>query len=198
MPLSNPKAEIIAIGTEFLHGGRTESNSIFLAEGLAKCGVEVQWKTLVGDDLENISSTLLTAVKRAKVVVLTGGLGSTVDDCTREAVAAVTGKALRYRSGVLKKLKIRYAFYGRSLTKALSRQAYLPLGAEMLENPIGSAPGFLMDWERSLVIALPGVSREAQAMFESQVVPRLERRVSKNTSLTTTDFVYCWPYRSRD
>ena len=183
MSPKNPQAEIIAIGSEFLHGRRTESNSIFLAEGLAKCGVEVEWKTLVGDNEQNIVSVLSVAVRRAKVVIVTGGLGSTVDDCTREAVAIMTGRPLRSRTKALQALKFRYASHGRQLTKALSRQALLPTGSEMLENPVGSAPGFLLEWKHSLVIALPGVSKEAYDMFHSQVVPRLTSRVSPSAAL---------------
>ena len=177
------KAEIVAIGSEFLHGGRVESNSLFLAEGLAKCGIEVQWKTLVGDSQDEIMSVLAIAAQRAGVVVLTGGLGSTIDDCTREAIAGLTGQALRCRDKARRALKFRYAASGRQLTKTLSRQAYLPVGAEMLENPVGSAPGFLLEWKRSVIIALPGVSREAEAMFEAQVIPRLGRRVSRSRVL---------------
>ena len=180
MSFKNAKAEIIAIGSEFLHGRRTESNSIFLAEGLAKCGVEVEWKTLVGDSDKNIVLALRAAARRAKVVVITGGLGSTVDDCTREAVAKVTGRVLRRRTKALNALKVRYASYGRPLTKAISHQAFLPAGAEILENPVGSAPGFFLEWRCCMFMALPGVSKEAQAMFETQVVPRLTTRVSQS------------------
>ncbi|GJL64408.1 MAG: competence/damage-inducible protein A [Nitrospirales bacterium] len=183
MSLNNPRAEIIAIGSEFLHGGRLESNSIFLAEGLAECGIAVEWKTLVGDSEKNIALAITTAVRRANVVIVTGGLGSTVDDCTREAVAAVTGQKLRRRLKAFTALKTRYAAHGRPLTKVVSRQAFLPVGAEMLENPVGSAPGFLLEWKRSVIIALPGVSKEAQAMFKVQVVPRLASRVSQSTKL---------------
>ena len=178
MHLKHPKAEIIAIGSEFLHGGRLESNSIFLAEGLGQCGVEVYWKTLVGDDLNHIASVLRTALRRANIVILTGGLGSTIDDCTREAVAKVTGCTLRRRPKALTALTTCYASKGRTITSVLARQAYLPSGATMLDNPVGSAPGFLLERKRSLLIALPGVSREAEAMFRIQVIPRLATRVS--------------------
>ncbi len=183
MSLRNPTAEIIAIGSEFLHGHRVESNSLFLAEGLAKCGIEVNWKTLVGDSETRIASALSVAARRTKFVIISGGLGSTVDDCTREAVAAVTGLPLRSRTKALQALKVRYASHGRRWTKALSRQALLPTGAEMLENPVGSAPGFFLEWKGCVVVTLPGVSKEARAMFESQVVPRLVKRVSPGAGL---------------
>jgi len=181
--LKNPRAEIIAIGSEFLHGGRLESNSIFLAEGLAKCGIEVEWKTQVGDRKKNIAQALSTAIRRANIVVVTGGLGSTIDDCTREAIAAVTGRTLRRRVKAFAALKALYAFRGKPLSKAVARQACLPMGAEMLENPVGSAPGFFLEWKRSLLMALPGVSTEARAIFETQVIPRLAARLPQSTTL---------------
>ena len=168
MPRKLPSAEIIAIGSEFLHGGRIESNSLFLAEGLGQCGIEVQWKTLVGDNVDQIVLAIRTAIRRATVVILTGGLGSTLDDCTRDAVSKLTGKSLRCRRLALRKLTTLYAARGRILTKAVSRQAYLPTGAHMLVNPVGSAPGFLLEWKGAVIMALPGVAKEARAIFETE------------------------------
>ena len=183
MYLRNPKAEIISIGSEFLHGHRIESNSLFVAEGLGTCGVKVRWKTLVGDHEQDIASVLKTAVRRAHVVIITGGLGSTVDDCTREAVATVMGCPLRSRAKAIQALKLLYASKGRQLTKSLSRQALLPTGSEMLANPVGSAPGFSLKWKGCLVVALPGVPKEAKAMFDAHVIPLLNTRVARSVVL---------------
>ena len=188
MKLNKPKAEIIAIGSEFLHGQRTESNSLFLAEGLAQCGVEVYWKTQVGDHLASIAAVVKTGVQRADVVVITGGLGSTVDDCTREAIAAVTNCPLRRRNSVLHSLKTRYANYGRTMSPVLARQASFPTGAEMLNNPVGSAPGFLLEWKQSVIIVLPGVSKEAKAMFDAAVTPHLATRLGQSNILIQRKF----------
>ena len=172
-------AEIIAIGSELLIGKRSETNSLFLAERLAAAGVQVRWKTVVGDIHEDISGALTQAARHAKVVVMTGGLGSTVDDCTRQVVSRVTGRPLRLRKKAFETLKAWYASSGRMMTKKLSQQAYLPTGSEMLENPVGSAFGFLVHWRQCIIIVLPGVSREAKAMFDQHVLPRLSVHLKK-------------------
>ena len=140
-------------------------------------GINVRWKTVVGDVHDDMAFSLNQAIGRANVVILTGGLGSTVDDCTREVVAAVTGRPLRRRKKAVDLLRSRYASYGRELTSSLMRQANIPLGANMLENPIGSALGFIVPYQRGLIIALPGVSKEAKAMFDQQVAPNLHKHV---------------------
>ena len=172
-------AEIIAIGSELLIGRRSETNSLFLAEGLAVAGVQVRRKTVVGDIPEDIAGALKQATRHAKVVVMTGGLGSTMDDCTRKVVSRVTGRPLRLRKQAYDIVKARYAASGRRMTKKLSQQAYLPIGSEILENPVGSALGFLVHWRQCFIIVLPGVSREAKAMFDQHVLPRLSGHLNK-------------------
>ena len=172
-------AEIIAIGSELLIGKRAETNSLFLAEGLAVAGVQVRWKTVVGDIQEDIAGALKQATRHAKVVVMTGGLGSTMDDCTRQVVSSVTGRPLRLRKQAYDIVKARYAASGRLMTKKLSQQAFLPTGSEILENPVGSALGFLVHWRQCIIIVLPGVSREAKAMFDQHVLPRLSVLLEK-------------------
>ena len=171
--------EIIAIGSELLIGGRPETNSLFLAEQLAENGVQVRWKTIVGDVEKDIAFSLKQAMKRARVVILTGGLGSTVDDRTRHVIAKVTRRPLRRRPKALAFLKSWYKSRGKLLTPALASQADIPIKAVMLANPVGSAPGIWIDCRRSILIALPGVSLEAKAMFQEQVLPRLGRYLNK-------------------
>lgn len=173
---------IIAVGSELLLGGYPETNSVFLAEGLATCGVRVRWKMVVGDGIPEITEALRTAVRSAEVIVVTGGLGSTIDDCTREAVARVTGCPLRKRLPLVKALAARYGLSPRSSTAAVFRQGWVPQGAKVLENPAGSAPGFVMTWKGRLLIVLPGVPREARMMFEERVAPLLRARY-KNTEV---------------
>lgn len=175
--------EIISIGSELLTGGRTETNSLFLAERLAEKGIQVRWKTIVGDVPEDIAFSLKQAITRATVVILTGGLGSTVDDCTREVVADVMNRPLRKRKRALDLLTSRFDSYGRKLTSSLKTQASIPLGAELLENPVGSALGFLIPDRGRLIAAVPGVSREAQAMFDEQVVPKLNKYLKQTHQL---------------
>ena len=166
-------AEIIAIGTELLIGGRSDFNSLFLADELGRLGIAVRFKSVVGDERQDIVTAIQTAVKRAQVIVMTGGLGPTVDDCTREAVAHTTGHRLGRRKEALEGLTSRLAQWGRIPNRAQLRQAMIPSGAIVLKNPIGSAPGFCLTWKKALIVSLPGVPREMEEMMRQEVVPVL-------------------------
>jgi nicotinamide-nucleotide amidase len=167
------RGEIIAIGSELLLGGRVDSNSLFLMEGLARAGVELRFKSIVGDDEDDIVAALATAVRRVEVVLLTGGLGPTSDDRTREAVAKAVGKPLRRRAEAVLGMRRQLTMWGRKPTAAQLRQGLIPVGAEVLANPVGSAPGFALRWKGALIAALPGVPREAEEMFSAALLPRL-------------------------
>ncbi len=166
-------AEIIAVGSELLLGGRLDTNSLFLTDGLAAVGVEVRCKTAVGDVTSDIAAAIRTAGHRASVVVLTGGLGPTRDDCTRQAVARVIGRRLQRRAEAVTAIRGRLAGWGRMPTGAQLRQALLPAGAALIPNPIGTAAGFHCRWRGCHLVALPGVPGEMQAMFTETVVPLL-------------------------
>ena len=121
--MTKPKAwtaETIAIGSELLLGGRMDTNSLFIADRLAACGVELRYKSIVGDELSDIVAVLKTAARRARVVIITGGLGPTIDDLTREAVAQATGQRLHRRKTALDAMTARLAEWGRTPTKAKS------------------------------------------------------------------------------
>jgi nicotinamide-nucleotide amidase len=166
-------AETIAIGTELLIGGRSDSNSIFIADELGTLGIPVRFKSVVGDVRQDIITAIRAAAKRAQVIIMTGGLGPTVDDCTREAVACATGHRLGRRKEALDGMTARLAQWGRTPSAAQLRQAMIPSGATVLKNPVGSAPGFSLTWKKTLIIALPGVPREMEAMMEQEVLPLL-------------------------
>ncbi len=166
-------AEIIAIGTELLIGGRSDSNSLFLADELGKLGIAVRFKSVVGDERQDIVTAIYTAVKRSQMIVMTGGLGPTVDDCTREAVAYATGYRLGRRKEALEGITARFAQWGRTANTAQLRQAMIPSGATVLKNPVGSAPGFCLKWKKALIISLPGVPREMEEMMRQEVLPLL-------------------------
>ncbi len=166
-------AETIAIGSELLIGGRSDSNSLFLADELGKLGIAVRFKSVVGDERQDIVTAIHTAVKRAQVVIMTGGLGPTVDDCTREAVAHATGQRLGRRKEALEGLTARLAQWGRQPSKGQLRQALIPSGATVLKNPVGSAPGFCLTWKKALIVSLPGVPREMEEMMRQEVLPLL-------------------------
>ena len=167
-------AETIAIGSELLLGGRLDTNSLFIADQLAACGVELRYKTTVGDDLSDMVSVLKTALRRARVVILTGGLGPTIDDVTREAVARATGHRLSRRKAALDGMTARLAEWGRTPTTSQFRQAMIPARADVLANPIGTAPGFSLVWKGVYLAALPGVPREMEPMVRDGVLPQLQ------------------------
>lgn len=191
------RGEIIAVGSELLLGGRLETNSLFLTEHLGLSGVEVRFKSVVGDDEADIVVAIRTAAHRADVIVLTGGLGPTGDDCTRQAIALATGRPLRRRSEALTMLRRRLAAWGRRPTRAHLSQALIPAGADVLTNPVGSAAGFSLEWKGRLLVALPGVPIEAEQMFAQEVVQRLatgatsceriDRRILQTCGLPESD-----------
>ena len=169
------KAEIIAVGSELLHGGRTDTNSLFLADLLSEQGIEVRFKTVVGDSIDDISQVLGQAVRRVRIVLVTGGLGPTVDDVTREAIAKFLGKPLRRRPQAFRAIQERFSGQGRKVTQNQHRQALLPTGSVLLHNPSGTAPGFCVQWKRSFIFALPGVGHEAKSMFLDSITPILTK-----------------------
>lgn len=179
-------AETIAVGSELLLGGRLDTNSLFIADRLAACGVELRYKTTVGDDLSDMVSALKTALRRVRVVILTGGLGPTIDDLTREAVAQATGHRLSRRKASLDAMIARLAEWGRTPTTSQFRQAMIPARAEILSNPVGTAPGFSLVWKGSFLAALPGVPREMEPMVRDGVLPQLQAwmRTQKRISAT--------------
>ena len=173
-------AETIAIGSELLMGGRSDSNSLFIAEALAVIGIEVRFKTIVGDDQSDIAGVLTTACRRAGIVIMTGGLGPTVDDCTREAVASATGFRLARRKEAFESMRARLAQWGRIPNRGQLRQALIPSRATVLPNPVGSAPGFALRWRNAHVVTLPGVPSEMQAMMQKSVIPFLADQLDRS------------------
>ena len=169
-------AEIIAIGSELLLGGRLDSNSLFLTDALAREVIEVRYKSVVGDSVRHIARAIGTAARRARWIVMTGGLGPTSDDCTREAVSFVTRRPLQVREEALRQMTDRLARWNRVPNDAQLRQALIPRGALVLANPVGSAPGFAVRYGQALIAALPGVPIEAQQMFETSVVPLIRAK----------------------
>ncbi|HTQ62401.1 MAG TPA: competence/damage-inducible protein A [Candidatus Solibacter sp.] len=172
------KAEIIAVGSELLTPDRLDTNSLFLTEELNKIGIEVLRKTIVGDNHDLLSEAFRDALNRVPLIISSGGLGPTEDDLTRETVAELLGRKLRRNDEILRYIEGRFRSLNREMPEVNVRQAMIPEGAEILENPRGTAPGlWLEDAGRSIVL-LPGPPRELKPLFREQVLPRLERRVS--------------------
>lgn len=166
-------AELIAIGSEILLGATIDTNSAYLARNLAAAGVNLYRKTVVGDNAERIAACIREALSRADLVICTGGLGPTVDDVTREAVAMAFGRALEFRSELLAQIEARFAALGRKMSESNRRQAYVPVGARTIENPRGTAPAFIVEGDEGTVIVLPGVPYEMRYLFENAVLPYL-------------------------
>lgn len=172
----SPNAEIVAIGTEILLGEITDTNSVYLARQLRDIGVNVFFMTTVGDNLGRIAGAISAALDRAEIVITTGGLGPTVDDMTRQAVADVFGKPLEFHSSLYQSIEDRFRGFGVEMTANNRQQAYLPQCATLIENPVGTAPAFLVESERGVVISLPGVPREMRYLMTESVVPNLLQR----------------------
>ncbi len=166
-------AEIIAVGSELLGTTRVDTNSLFLAGRLASLGIEVRAKSVVGDDRSRLAAVFASACSRADLVVVTGGLGPTDDDLTREAVADVLGLEMREDPAIVARIEERFARRGLRMPAVNRRQALVPAGALSLDNPHGTAPGLYIDIEHApehrghLVVLLPGPPRELQPMFDA-------------------------------
>lgn len=169
------RAEVVAVGTELLLGQIADTNAQVISQALAEAGIDVFRHVAVGDNIERIAAALGEALGRADAVIVTGGLGPTPDDITREAVAAVTGLPLQRDARLEKVIESVFERLGRVMPESNRRQADLPRGARPIE-PQGTAPGFMLEHEDRLIVALPGVPWEMRAMLAGAVVPELARR----------------------
>lgn len=172
------RAEILCVGTELLLGQIIDTNAATIASQLARAGIDVLRKQTVGDNLERIADCIRSARQRAEVLVITGGLGPTTDDLTREAIALAEGVELEHRPELEAGLRTFFARRGVTPSATTMRQAYLPRGADAIPNPVGTAPGVLWAPDNSqLIFAVPGVPREMNAMLEESIVPFLLERL---------------------
>jgi nicotinamide-nucleotide amidase len=171
------EAEIIAVGSELLTSQRVDTNSLFITDQLNALGVEVRRKMIVGDDRELLTASIREAIARVEILILTGGLGPTEDDLTRDAVAAATCRKLIFRDDLRDAIADRFRRFNRKMADNNLRQAYAVEGAEALFNPNGTAAGQYLDHEGRIVMLLPGPPHEMKPMFIDQCVPRLARRL---------------------
>ncbi len=172
------RAEIIATGTELLSGGVLDTNSLFLSEELLSLGIETAFKTTVGDDEKNMEDAFRAAMARADVVIITGGIGPTEDDITRKVIAKIVKKRLVLNEDAHKSIHQKLAGRSKELLIANDRQALIPVGARLLRNPVGIAPGFYVNEEEAFIAVLPGVPRELHAMFHEELKQVLAERVA--------------------
>ncbi len=168
-------AEIIAVGSELLTPQRIDTNSLWLTGELNTLGVEVTAKTIVGDDRERLAAAVRTAAARSDILILTGGLGPTEDDVTRDAVAAALGRNQTFRQEICEAIEQRFRRGGRTMAEINKRQAFVIDGAEPLPNPHGTAPGQWIEDKGHSIMLLPGPPGEMKPMFTDHCRPRLER-----------------------
>jgi competence/damage-inducible protein CinA-like protein len=170
-------AEIIAIGSELLTPHRQDTNSLFLTAKLNQLGVEVSFKTIVGDRRSDLVGAARTALGRADVVIFMGGLGPTEDDLTRECVAEALGRSLQRHARIVEDLRARFAARGWKMAENNERQGDVIAGAEVLDNKRGSAPGQFLHIDdengNAIIMLLPGPPGELTTMFEEQCLHRL-------------------------
>ena len=171
-------AEIVSIGSELLLGQIVDTNASWIAQRLAESGVNLFYKTTVGDNLNRIVDILDQALDRSDVVITGGGIGPTQDDLTREAIAKVTGREVVTDPKSLEELRERFQKRGFILTKNNERQAEIPSGAIVVKNPNGTAPAFIVETERGVTISLPGVPFEMKWLVENEVIPYLREKYS--------------------
>jgi nicotinamide-nucleotide amidase len=180
------RVETVAVGTELLLGAHVNTNAAWLGERLAEHGIDVVAGTVIGDNVDRIAEALRIAAGRADAVVITGGLGPTQDDLTREALAALAGVDLVRDDALVEGLYARYAAAGRELPLRNLQQADVPAGATVLPNPNGSAPGLLLRHGGCDFYALPGVPAEMRAMFDVSVLPDLVARAGAGAIVSRT------------
>ena len=168
-------AEIIAVGSEMLTPERVDTNSLYLTGELNNLGIEVVAKYVIGDHLERLADTVRRALSRSGLVILSGGLGPTEDDLTREAVALALGRNLVFHAEIAEALEKRFAQIKRKMSEVNKRQGFAIEGADILPNGLGTAPGQWVEESDGVVVLLPGPPHELEAMFERQCLPRLAR-----------------------
>jgi len=171
-------AEIIAVGSELLSPHRTDTNSLFLTGRLNDCGITLASKCVVADDREHLRAQVRLSLSRCDVVILTGGLGPTSDDVTREAVADAMGLELQEDRQLVTALEERFRARGIRMAAINLRQAQVPRGAVVLKNDRGTAPGLWIDAGDRVAVLLPGPPRELQPIVDEQILPRLRTRTS--------------------
>jgi len=177
-------AEIIAVGSELLTPQRLDTNSLFLTGQLNDLGVEVTTKYVVGDNRDHVADAVRRAMSRAEIVILSGGLGPTEDDVTRDAVAVAIDRKLVFHPEVSDQIEQRFRQANRKMAEVNRRQAFLIEGADILLNDRGTAPGQWIDESHTSIILLPGPPHELKAMFTRQCLPRLARVVPKQVIRT--------------
>jgi len=170
------KAEIIAIGSELLLGQLVDTNSSYIAKCLAENGIELVRTSTVGDDLQRMEEVIREATNRTEIVITTGGIGPTEDDLTREAIAEVFQRPLTFQPHLMEQIEALFKKRGFRMAESNRKQAFIPEGAIPVENPKGTAPGFILEHSNGSIISIPGVPPEMEYLMENAVIPYLRKR----------------------
>ena len=170
-------AEIVAVGSEMLTPQKIDTNSLYLTDQLNALGVEVVQKCVVGDDRQRLADVVRAAIGRSQIVIVTGGLGPTEDDVTRDAVASAVGRGMHFDQDICDTIAERFRKFNRNMAEINKRQAYVIDGAEVLPNPRGTAPGQWVENDGVIITLLPGPPKELIGLWESQVLPRLQAKL---------------------
>ena len=167
------RAEIISCGTELLLGHITDTNATYLAQSLATLGIDLYFVSQVGDNQGRIVETLQRAWQRSDLIIMTGGLGPTEDDLARESISALLGETMQIDPEQEATLRKRFAHMHARMPERNLKQASLIPSAQILANPLGTAPGWLVEKDNRIIVAMPGVPKEMYRMWEEEVVPKL-------------------------
>ena len=180
-----PNAEIITIGTEILLGEIVDTNSRFIARALRDEGIDIYQTSTVGDNIDRISEAIQASIKRSDIIITTGGLGPTIDDPTREAVAKAFNIPNQFQENLWQDVIERFKKYGKVPTDNNKRQAYMPSGAMPIPNPVGTAPAFILEVANNVIISLPGVPSEMEYLLANNSIPFLREKFSLSQIIKT-------------
>lgn len=178
-----PSAEIIAIGTELLLGEISDINTAFIAKALNQIGIDIYRTSIVGDNQSRITDLIKHSIKRAQIVITTGGLGPTVDDPTRQAVADVYGEKLIFHEHLWEQIQSRFRAFNRIPTANNKRQAFIPQNAIPIENPVGTAPAFYIYEKDKTIISLPGVPAEMEFLLNNKIIHFLKKTYNLESTI---------------
>ena len=178
------KAEIMGIGTELLMGELTDTNSSWIASRLPALGIQLQWVSIIGDDLPNLTEAFQRGMQRSDIIFTTGGLGPTQDDLTREAIAAALGETPTVQQEVVDNLERYFAARGTPMPQHNIKQANLIPSAQFVPNRNGTAPGWWVERNGKIIVCMPGPPSENQSMWEEQVEPRLAELIEDEVTIT--------------
>ncbi len=171
--MSGPRSELIAVGSELLEPWRTDTNGAYLSRRMGERGIAIRFRTVVGDSIEDLKEVFRIALGRSDLIVATGGLGPTIDDLTREAVADLLGLPLDLDENTARQIEERFRRHALPMPAQNRRQAMVPRGAELLPNRLGTAPGLWLKSGAATIVLLPGVPDEMRQIVEDSVLARL-------------------------